>query len=217
MTTKTLNSQWITKLCIILASVFLGILMPMTFFAPVGSFIGDHPISSILFRRVLPIALTAAIGFICATLLAITKKSQPRQAAFLVFTFGIFWAAMAASDYHEARYQLRNESERLQIRACVGTGLGILIGCKRYADNHSGQWPQTLNQLSPDYVPTEVTVAAISGSGNIPGFDYMPPSLSASNHSIVIVSKFEASTLHHQYIIGYYDGTLRVQQKPFDP
>jgi len=89
----------------------------------------------------------------------------------------------------------------------------IILACRQYASDHDDQWPQTLEQLSPAYLPKEMIWNATLGDGNKPGFDYASPSKSTSTDAIVLVSK--RIVRHNEYCVGYSDGSVVFKVKPF--
>jgi len=89
----------------------------------------------------------------------------------------------------------------------------ICVACRRYAFDHDGTFPPSLDALIPTYLPDRSVLASPLMPSEPVGYTYTPPSKNiGAVNAIVIEDKF--APLQHLRIVSYLDGSARVLNIP---
>jgi Domain of unknown function (DUF4190)/GYF domain 2 len=117
----------------------------------------------------------------------------------------LFLGALAIPAFSAAR-------DRALATQCLSNARQIALACRMYAMDHGGNYPATLNQLVPDYVPdTHLFTCPITKDSTIIGYEYFGGKDSDPPTKILLMSK--AKTRDGKRIVIYSDATGDVKRE----
>ena len=87
----------------------------------------------------------------------------------------------------------------------------IGLACKLYAGDHQGDFPPTLDDLVPKYLPDKHLLVCPLGKGHPEsGYDYFGGKTSDPNSKVLLSSK--ATTRNHQRIVVHIDDSVALER-----
>jgi len=209
MDTPSRRSYWPTVISVILG---VGVLL-VTLRVPGGD-LGGGRLAMAILRNASLVAIISAIQMALGFLALIFSKGRPKGRAFILIVVGCAYAFISVALYSQGHSEYRKE---FGLSIEKNTAGRTLLACMIYASAHRGEWPRSLEELSPDYLPEQEVRKAVSGDETLPGFAYIAPATTSSTSSIVIMSRTEVSKLNHKWVVGYSDGRVLIEQNPSLP
>jgi len=92
--------------------------------------------------------------------------------------------------------------DRAAATQCLSHAKQIALGCKLYALDHDGNFPQTLDQLIPEYLPDNCLFACpMTKDTSAMGYDYFGGKDTDPSTNILLTSK--ATTRDHKRVVVY--------------
>ena len=99
--------------------------------------------------------------------------------------------------------------------ACLTHARLIAAACKRYATDHQGRFPQTLEQLVPQYIEDKsiLTYPVPNGAMSV-GYEYFDGAATDPPTKVLLISR--AETPDHKKVVATYDGeaVLKADESP---
>ena len=99
--------------------------------------------------------------------------------------------------------------------ACLTHARLIAAACKRYATDHQGRFPQTLEQLVPQYIEDKsiLTYPTPNGAMSV-GYEYFDGAATDPPTKVLLISR--AETPDHKKVVATYDGeaVLKADESP---
>jgi hypothetical protein len=104
--------------------------------------------------------------------------------------------------------------DRKQAEKCLNEGHQIAVACQRYATNHQGNFPPTLDQLVPEYLPDKHIFECQLRKNQPPtGYNYFGGKNTDSPYKILLSSK--ATTRTDRSIVITCDGECTIDNISF--
>jgi hypothetical protein len=146
--------------------------------------------------------------------LVFSPKGLRQGAGGIPLAFACLWLIVVVCRLGAGITEYPKESEANQFGWYVVSCQRVIIACRHFAeDSERGEWPETLRELSPQYLSEAQVNDALSGYGGFPAFEYARPARGTSNNVIVLISK--RATNDGKYVVGYADGAVNEESRPF--
>ncbi len=99
--------------------------------------------------------------------------------------------------------------EKAKLTQSLSNGRQIAIGCRAYATDHGGEFPKTLDELVPKYLPdAKLLTSPVSGPSVPIGFEYYGGKDSDPGSKVLLVSK--AAVRGKQRVVIHADSSGEV-------
>ena len=99
------------------------------------------------------------------------------------------------NNVRESGYQARNKSYAQQ----------IILGCRVYASDNQGNFPDSLDDLYPDYINSKDIFLHKDINSNSERFVYYPGAATGQQRRIVVASP---TPIKGELVVGYSDGVI---------
>jgi type II secretory pathway pseudopilin PulG len=96
--------------------------------------------------------------------------------------------------------------DRAAATKCLSNAQQIALSCRLYASDHDGNYPQTLEQLVPDYLPdNHIFTCPITKDATTVGYEYFGGTDTDPPNKVLLTSK--ATTRDHKRVVVYVDSS----------